>query len=329
MKLASSRSTVTKYTPLALLAVVFLFLAVLPTWHQGYSITLLTEIMKFVILTVAWVMFSGQTGYISLATAAFYGLGFYLAAVLSGKAPFLLIIAAAGAIGFVTALIVGALALRLRGIYFCILTFGLVLLIDQVIREVEQVLSGTRGRFVDTQPTEIVYLAMFGVCVVTILVAWLLKRSRHGLALMSIGQNEEAAAHSGIDVVRTKVLVFALSAVFMAMAGAVIATRRSYVDPGVAFSLNQTFLPVLMALFGGMQNLAGPVIGAVIFAFLRERLLTSFPEVFMLIFGAILIVAILFLPKGVVQLIQQGWEKIREVKGRGRAPAEGEGIDLQ
>ena len=321
MNLDFLKPTSGKQASLGVLAVVLVSLAALPSWYEGYGITLLTEIMKFVILTVAWVMFSGPSGYMSLATAAFYGLGFYIAAVLSGEIPFLVIIIAAGVSGFVVALIVGALTLRLRGIYFCIFTFGLVLLIDQVVREVEQVLSGTRGRFVDTQPTEIVYLAMYGVCVLTILVAWLFKRSRHGLALMSIGQNEEAAAHGGVNVVRTKVLVFALSAVFMAMAGAVIATRRSYVDPGVAFSLNQTFLPVLMALFGGMHNLVGPVIGAVIFTFLRERLLTSFPEVFMIIFGAVLIAAILFLPNGIVGLIQQVWHKIREGKTGARSPA--------
>jgi len=321
MNLHLPATTPAKYVSATVLTVVFVFLAVLPSWYEGYSITLLTEIMKFVILTVAWVMFSGPSGYMSLATAAFYGLGFYMAAVLSGTLPFLVLIIAAGATGFVVALIVGMLTLRLRDTYFCILTFGLVLLVDQVIREVEQELSGTRGRFVDTQPTVTVYFAMFGVCVLTILVAWLLKRSRHGLALASIGQNEEAAAHSGINVVRTKVFVFALSAILMAMAGAVIATRRSYVDPGVAFSLNQTFLPVLMALFGGMHNLVGPVIGAVIFTFLRERLLTSFPEVFMLIFGAVMIVAILFLPNGIVGLIQQAWRKIRGWMKGARSPA--------
>lgn len=321
MKTNILRLTPARYVSLAVLAVVFVFLVVLPSWYEGYNLTLLTEIMKFVILTVAWVMFSGPSGYMSLATAAFYGLGFYLAAVFSGELPFVVILMMAGAGGFIVALIVGALTLRLRGVYFCIFTFGLVLLIDQVVREVERVVSGTRGRFVVTEPVETVYYAMFAVCVLTIVVAWLVKRSRHGLALSSIGQYEEAAAHSGINVVRTKVLIFALSAFFMAMAGAVIASRRAYVDPGVAFNLNQTFLPVLMALFGGMYNLAGPVIGAVVFAFLRERLLTSFPEVFMLIFGAVMIIAVLFLPGGIVGLFQQIWRKIRGRIGGTRAPA--------
>ncbi len=307
-----------QYVGLGLSAVIVILLALLPTITQGYLLTLLTEIMKFAILTVAWVIFSAPTNYMSLATAAFYGLGFYMAAVCSGEIPFVVIIVMAGVAGFILALIVGALTLRLRGVYFCIFTFGLVLLIYSVVQEVERRLSGTRGRFVQTEPTETVFYAMLAICVLTLIVAVIIRRSRHGLALQSIGQYEEAAAHSGINVVGTKVMIFAISAIFMAMAGAVIATRRAYVDPGVAFNLDASFLPVLMALVGGMSNFIGPVIGAAIFTYVGELLLTRFPDLYMLLFGAILILAILFLPNGVLGLIQQLWRRLR---GGARAPA--------
>ena len=91
----------------------------MPHDDQGYWLTLLTDILKFAVLTVAWVMFSGPTGYMSLATAAFYGLGFYIAAVFNGPIPFAVVIIIAGVVGFVVALLVGALTLRLRGVYFC------------------------------------------------------------------------------------------------------------------------------------------------------------------------------------------------------------------
>jgi len=306
------------YAGAALLLVLFVLLATLPVITQGYIVTLLTDILKFVILTVAWVLFSAPTAYMSLATAAFYGLGFYMAALLSGKLPFLGIIVMAGVAAFIVAFLVGMLTLRLQGVYFTIFTFGLVLLILYTVQEIERILSKTRGRFVHTEPTEIVYWAMFAVCVITIVVAVLVRRSRHGLALQSIGEYEEAAEHCGINVVRTKVLVFALSSIFMGMAGAIIATRRAYVDPGVAFDLNQSFLPVLMALFGGMFNLIGPVIGAAIFAYLSEILLTRFPDLFMLLFGLIMVLAIAFLPNGVSGLAQRTWRKLR---GGARAPA--------
>ena len=144
------------------------------------------------------------------------------------------------------------------------------------------------------------------------------RRSRYGLALQSIGEYEEAAAHSGINVVRTKVLIFAVSAIFMGMAGAIIATRRTYIDPGIAFNLNTSFLPVLMAMFGGMGNLVGPVIGAVVFTVLGELLLTRFPDLYMLIFGVVLIMAIVFMPNGILGLAQQAWRRMR---GGRRAPA--------
>jgi len=153
-----------------------------------------------------------------------------------------------------------------------------------------------------------------------VVVALLLRRSRYGLALQSIGEYEEAAAHSGINVVRTKVLTFALSAVFMGMAGAIIATRRSYIDPYIAFDLNNSFLPVLMAMFGGMGNLVGPLIGAGIFTYLQDLLISRFPDLFMLIFGAILILAILFMPNGILGVAQDVWKRIRG-GGGGKQPA--------
>jgi branched-chain amino acid transport system permease protein len=314
----ASRLTKRDYISLGLLLVVFLVLVLLPQITTGYLLTLLTDIIRFIILTVAWVIFSGPTGYMSLAVAAFYGMGFYTAAYLSGSVPFPALIILAGAFSFVVALGVGALTLRLRGVYFAIFTFGLVELIRNVILEVERVLSGTRGRFVVTESTEIVYYAIFIVMILTLLMAILIRRSRYGLALQSIGEYEEAAAHSGINVIRMKVFIFAVSAIFMGMAGAIIATRRTYVDPGIAFDLNNSFLPVLMALFGGMGHLVGPVIGAAIFTYLGEFLLTRFPDLYMLIFGAVLILAILFLPNGVLGLIQQIWRKIR---GGAHAPA--------
>jgi branched-chain amino acid transport system permease protein len=316
----ASRLTKRDGISLALLLVIFLVLLFLPRITTGYLITLLTDILKFIILTVGWVIFSGPTGYMSLATAAFYGIGFYTAAYLSGSVPFPALILLAGVIAFAVALGVGALTLRLRGVYFAIFTFGLVELIRNIVMYVEAVLSKTRGRFVVTESTETVYYAIFIVLILTIVAAIVIRRSRYGLALQSIGEYEEAAAHSGINVVWMKVITFAVSAIFMGMAGAIIATRRTYVDPGIAFDLNNSFLPVLMAIFGGMGHLIGPVIGAAIFTYLGEFLLTRFPDLYMVIFGAVLILAILFLPNGIFGLIQQLWRKIR---GGARAPARG------
>jgi branched-chain amino acid transport system permease protein len=313
----TSTFTKSRITSLAVLAAIFVVLALLPTFYHGYWITELTDIFRYAVLTVAWVIFSGPTGYMSLATAAFFGLGFYIAAVFNGPLPFPVVILIAGVVGFVVALAVGALTLRLRGVYFTIFTFALVLLVSNVVLEVERLVTGTRGRFVHTESANVAYYAMFAVAVLTLVAAILIRRSRYGLALQSIGEYEEAAAHSGINVVRTKILIFAASAFFMGMAGAIIATRRSYIDPGLAFNLNGSFLPVLMAMFGGMGNLIGPVIGAGVFTYLGDYLLTHFPDLFLLIFGVVLILAILFMPNGILGLAQQLW---RTIRGGRRAP---------
>jgi branched-chain amino acid transport system permease protein len=303
---------------LAVLAVIFVVLALLPTITEGYWITRVSDYMRYAILTVAWVIFSGPSGYMSLATAAFYGLGFYIAAVANGPVPFVGVIILAGIASFVVALGIGALTLRLRGVYFTMFTFAVVLLVNNVVLEVERLVTGTRGRFVETETQAVAYYAMFAVAVLTLVSAYMIRRSRHGLALQSIGEYEEAAAHSGINVVRTKVVIFATSSVFMAMAGAIVATRRTYIDPGIAFNMTTSFLPVLMAMFGGMGNLIGPVIGAVVFTELGDQLLTKFPDLYMLIFGLVLILAITFMPNGIFGLGQQIWRKVR---GGRRAPA--------
>ncbi len=310
---------------LIVLAAIFVVLALLPTFYDGYWITKITDILRYAVLTVGWVIFSGPTGYMSLATAAFFGLGFYIAAVFNGPLPFIGVVIVAGGIAFVVALLVGALTLRLRGVYFTIFSFALVLLVQNVVLEVERLVTGTRGRFVEQTSANVAYWAMFIVFVLTIASAVLIRRSRYGLALQSIGEYEEAAAHSGINVVWTKVTIFAVGSLFMGMAGAIIATRRSYIDPGIAFNLNTSFLPVLMAMFGGMGNLIGPVIGATVFTLLGDYLLTSIPDLFMLIFGVVLILAILFMPNGIIGVAQQAWRAIRGDRGAPAEPATGGG----
>jgi branched-chain amino acid transport system permease protein len=201
------------------------------------------------------------------------------------------------------AILVGALTLRLRGIYFAIFTFGLILLISNLLVFWELHMYDTRGRFVVVIDYNTIYYAMFVIFLVLMVVAYFINRSKYGLALQSIGQYEDAAAHMGINVTMVKVITFAISAFFAGAAGATIATRWTYIDPGIAFHPNFSFLPVLMAIFGGMSRVYGPIIGAIIFAYLQETLITKFPEVYMLIFGAVLVIAILFMPGGLIGLI--------------------------
>jgi branched-chain amino acid transport system permease protein len=287
---------------------VLILLVTLPQYASLYSVILVTAILMYIIITMSWTIFSGPTGYLSLAPAAFFGVGIYTAAMLGKTLPLLLVVVAGGLISFILALLVGALTLRLRGVYFAIFTFGLVVLIKELLLFWEIVVTKTRGRFVVLESNITIFYIILGIFVVLMLTAYLIKRSKYGLALQSIGENEEAAAHTGINVTLVKIITFAISAIFMGATGAIMATRWTYVDPYVAFNPQFSFLPVLMALFGGIGRFYGPILGAAIFAYLAETLQTEFPYHYMLSFGIVLVVVILYLPNGLVGLIEK-WRR--------------------
>jgi branched-chain amino acid transport system permease protein len=290
---------------IGILVLILAVLVTLPFYGAEYLIILLIAFLMYIIMTVSWAMFSGPTGYISLASAAFLGVGVYTMAVVGDKLPLLVVVLIGGIVSFILGLLVGALTLRLRGVYFTIFTFGLVLLIQRLMLWYEMSVTGTRGRFVIVVDNNIIYWILIGIFVILMLTAFFLKRSKYGLALVGIGEYEEAAQHVGVNVTLLKTLVFALSAFFMGAAGAIVATRWTYIDPYVAFNTLNSFMPVLMSIFGGMGHLYGPIIGSLIFAYLEELLLTKFPYLYMLIFGIILVLVIVFLPTGIVGLFDR------------------------
>jgi len=293
-----------------LLLILLLLLAALPSIRPGYTVVLVYTILMYIVLTMSWVLFSGPTGYLSLAPAAFFGVGIYTSAVLAIKLPLPVVIAIGGLASACLALLVGALTLRLKGIYFAIFTFGLVELIKNFVLWYELRFNNTRGRFLIPVDNNTIYYVMLVILVALLLTTYLIRRSKYGLALQSIGEDEEAAAHTGVNVTLLKVITFAISAVFIGAAGSIWAIRLTYIDPIIAFDLNNSFMPVLMAIFGGMGQLYGPILGAVVFSYLREVLITRFPFYYMLLIGTILLVAILYLPNGLAGLIHK-WQKRR------------------
>ena len=291
-----------------LLLLFLILLATSPLYAPEYTIILMTSIFMYIVMTVSWTLFSGPTGYISLAPAAFFGVGVYTSALLGFELPLPIVIGIGGLTGFCLALLVGALTLRLRGIYFVMFTFGLVELLMHSVLWWEANITGTTGRVVPSVDNTTVYYFMLIIFVILMLTAYFIRHSKYGLALQSIGEEEEAAAHTGINVTALKVITFAVSAFFMGAAGAVMATRWTYIDPRIAFNPLLSFMPVLMAIFGGMGQLYGPIIGAVIFTYLEEFLITRFPYHYMLIFGITMLVVIRFMPQGVEGVIQK-WHR--------------------
>ena len=298
----------------AVLVLILVLLATAPLYANPGTIPVMTTILMYIILAVSWTMFSGPTGYISLASAAFFGVGVYASALLFEQGAQLLplpaVILIGGLAGFCFALVVGLATLRLRGIYFTMFSFGLLELARQLLLYYEFTVTATRGRYVATIDVDSAYYLLLTMVVATLLTAYFIMRSRYGLALQGIGKGEEAAAHMGVNTTMVKVLTFAISAFFMGATGAIVATRWLYIDPTIAFNLNYSFLPLLMAIVGGVGQLYGPVIGAFGFAYLRHTLLSVTPYHFMLIFGAIMVVVVLFLPGGLASLIERGRRRL-------------------
>jgi branched-chain amino acid transport system permease protein len=297
---------------LGVLVVILVLLATAPLYVSQGNRALLINFLMYVSLAVAWAMFSGPTGYISLASAAFFGVGAYTPALLYARGetllplPVVLIVAGIG--GFVCALVVGLSTLRLKGIFFAMFSFGLLAAVQPIIQYFEFSYHGARGRYVEPIGAVNVYYLMLIISVAVIVAVYFLRRSRYGLALQSIGENEEAAVHMGVDTTKMKILFFGVSGVFMGITGAIFAISSHYVDPTTAFNLNYSFLPLLMALVGGTGQLYGPIIGALGFAYLRYTLLAT--HYYMLIFGAIMVVFILFVPGGLASLIERGRDKL-------------------
>ncbi len=293
-----------------MLMALLILLVGLPVYvsSSSYTVILVTNILMYVVMALSWAIFSGPTGYISLAPAAFFGVGVYASAILSESLPLPLVIFIGGLASFVLAYLVGSATLRLRGMYFTMFTFGLVELVRNLVHWWEVNITGTVGRLIASEEPITIFYGMVAIFLAVLFASWLIKRSRFGLALRSIGESEEAAAHTGVNVNRIKAVTFGVSAFFMGLTGATMCMRWSYIDPTTAFSIQYSFMPVLMAIFGGMGHLYAPVLGATIFSLLEELLTTKFPYYYMLIFGLTMLIVIVFMPYGLEGVVER-WRK--------------------
>ncbi|MTH60250.1 branched-chain amino acid ABC transporter permease [Paracoccus litorisediminis] len=266
--------------------------------------------LGYVALAIGWALFSGPTRYVSLATVAFFGIGAYTCAVFSEVLAYPLLLLVAGLIGLGVALVVGLATLRLAGVYFVIFTFGLAELIRQLVTWYEVNITGTLGRYIFLPVTpEGIYWQLLALTAAAFAMSWAISRSRLGLALKVIGEDEVVASHSGIDIARVKLGLFALSAVIMTLVGAIQAPRWTYVEPSIAFNPTVSFLTLIMALLGGANRLMGPILGAVPLFLLFEWLSANFPNHYSIILGLIFITIVFVLPNGVLDFIEKGWAR--------------------
>jgi len=282
-----------------------LLLLTIPLYAPPYTIVLLSSILMYSVISVSWATFCGPSQYFSLGIAAFFGIGIYSTALLSEswpESPLFLKMLIGGLASAVFSLLVGFTTLRIRGMYFAIFTYGLSELLRHFVMWWEVNVTGTVGRWIPIVDNSIVYSHMSILAIVTVLSAYLFLKSRYGLALRSIGDAEVASEHIGVNVSALKIIVFAASCFFIGASGSLIATRWTYIDADFAFDPIRNMFAIMMALFGGMDVLFGPILGAVTIGVVSDVVFVKFPQVNRLLLGLALVIVVLFIPEGLAGL---------------------------
>jgi len=290
---------------LLLVGLVFIAAALLPLFNTGYVLSIAISITMYTALATSWTLFSGPTNYISLATAAFFGIGMYIVAGGIDLLPYPVLVLLAGVAGAVFAAVVGLATLRISGVYFVIFSLGLAELVRQIVTWLQHVLGTMSGLYVLIDRTEQMFFwQLLGLTALVYLVGWRIGRSRLGFALRVIGNDEVVAVHSGINTARAKVILFVISSAFATVAGALVAPRWSYVEPTLAFSPFLSFQVVIMALLGGVHRLWGPLVGVIPFTLLWELISINFPTQTTLLLGVAFLLIVYVIPNGVVGVIE-------------------------
>ena len=295
---------------MAAVALAVVVLAVLPRFVSDYRISLLISIFAYVAMATAWSFFSGATRYISLATSAFVGIGVYAVTLSIDRVPLAIGLALAALAGFLVALVVGLSTLRLRGVYFVIFTFGLAELIKQLVTWYEVNRNKNLMRLVFADVSNVfLYEALLAIAVVTVAGSWLAGRTRLGFALRVIGEDETVARHTGVNTTLVKVLVFALTASVIALTGAILSLRYSYIDPNIAFNSAWSFQVLIMSLLGGAGRAWGPLLGVIPLVLLSEFLAGTFPHHFGIALGLCFVVIVFYLPGGVARWLERARDR--------------------
>jgi branched-chain amino acid transport system permease protein len=263
-------------------------------------------------LAQSWNILGGYSGYLSLGHAAFVGIGGYTVAVLYflyGWSPFLTF-PFAGVIAALLALVIGAICFRIRGSYFLIATMLVLFIMLSLAVNLKPLTNGANGIDLPLFTNEfalearIWYYCGLALAVGATVSAILIERSRFGLNLRAIREDEDVARSMGVRVVWCKAAAFVISAVLAGVLGAFYTYRAHIIEPFTAFNLDLSAAPILMAILGGTRDWRGPVIGAAIFHIVATSLTLALGNEYSdVIFSVFLIAVVLLLPQGLLGLL--------------------------
>ena len=305
---ASARSRLAIVVPPLLLLAV---LAALPAFGLGpNTVRLLFVTFVWVTVSIAWNILGGFGGQVSFGFAVFYGLGAYAAALsVNSRVNSALSLLLAAGVAVLASLLVGLPTFRLRGPYFAIATIG----VSEAVRVVMTNVSLTGGasgyRIIETRPFHQLehFYAALALAVVAVAVSMQVRRSKFGLALIAIREDEEAASDLGVNPFRAKLLAHALAAALTGAAGGVYAQYAAFIHPQGVFAFGIGVAILLMPIIGGIGTVWGPVLGGVVYGLIHEELIASFPQLHLLIYGSLLILIVLFEPAGIAGLLDKSF----------------------
>jgi len=288
-----------------------------PHWGSEFAVSMALTCLMYVALATSWTLFCGTTRYLSLATAAFFGIGAYFSAIYIEQLGWATVIMAGAGVAALVALVMGAAVLHLRGTYFAVLTFGMTELIRHAITYWEKQVTGTVGRVLTVAPErDTIYLTVLLLAVLAVATSIVVRRTRFGLALAGIGADEQRAQTLGVNTKLVKIGGFMLTAAFAGAVGAAMSVRWTYIDPSTVFNPFIGFQTVLIALIGGVATLWGPLIAAIVFSLLAETLRLQAPQLYLMTLGVLLILSVLYLPGGLASL---RWDTFRQWRDDTRA----------
>ena len=284
---------------------------VLPLVGSDYAVSFSVQLLIFMVLAYSWNLIGGYAGYTHFGQVSFFGVGAYVGSLLIfhwGVAWYLAAVVA-GLAGAIVAIPLGGAMLRLKGPFFAIGMFGLARVLEAFALGFDSITQGGTGIYLkplsDLRP---LYYAVAAVAAIMVFLTWKLDNSRLGLKLLAIREDENAAEALGIPTTRLKICTFVASAIAPAAMGSLYAVYLGFMDPPTAFAPNIELTTIAMVLLGGMGTVLGPLAGAVALSVVNEVLWANYPQVYLASVGVIVLLAVLFTPRGLVNLgIKGGW----------------------
>jgi branched-chain amino acid transport system permease protein len=291
---------VKRWLPFAALAVALLIAA--PAWLNGYYLNLLYITVLYVGLAYGWNIISGYAGYFSFGQIAFFGIGAYATGfiVVNAHWHWMACALAGGLFACALSIPMGFVMLRLRGPFFAMGMFGLAQTSRVVITAIPAS-GGGSGLFLPpgSDLRSIFYWTLAVALGAIALTLWI-DRSAFGLRLQALREDEQVAGTLGINVTVEKMYAFALSALIPGLLGGGYAWFLTYIEPDAAFSPRLDLQSVVMAILGGVGTVWGPLVGGVLMTQIAEALWARFPQAYLMIFGGLLVVLLIILPRGIV-----------------------------